>query len=265
MEVFNPHTQNISFLAADGQTKIEIPLDIVDLVSFESLSVCISYGTQIGACLIMLLSVLIMTPSPKLGRPSNLLHIAGLSICIVRMTLLAVYYVSSFNEFYNYWADDHASVGLRDYQVSIASCVFSLLLTVVIEAALMNQAWTMVHLWPGVAKYSLSGLSVAIALLSVGWKVAATVVQAQTILALSSPVTYWWIIQWALITNAVSICWFCALFNAKLIIHLATNRGILPSYKALTPMEILVMTNGILMIVPGMPEIPLPQRKTLYH
>ncbi|KAK4098415.1 hypothetical protein N658DRAFT_488474 [Parathielavia hyrcaniae] len=48
-----------------------------------------------------------------------------------------------------------------------------------------------------------------------------------------------------------SICWFCFLFNIRLVMHMWTNRSILPSLKGLKAMDVLVITNGMLMFVPA--------------
>jgi pheromone alpha factor receptor len=253
MEAFDPHTQLVSFLAADGETPIQVPVDAIDSFNEESVSVSINYGAQLGACIIMLFVMLIMTPSHKFHRPSSVLHIAALVVSIVRMALLSAYFPSPFNEFYNFWAADYSSVPMTDFYVSIAGNTFSLILVVVIEAALFNQAWAMVSLWPNMAKYTLSILSVGITLVTVGWRIAFTVIQNKAVLSLVPPAEFLWVAHSMVITNALSICWFCALFNVKIVSHLVTNRSVLPSNRALTPMEILIMTNGLLMVIPGKP------------
>jgi pheromone alpha factor receptor len=250
MARFDPYQQSVVFLAADGTTPIDVPLPVVDSLNHETAGICINYGAQLGASFIMLLIVLIMTPSSKLGRPSSILHILGLVFCTIRMTLLSLYFTSHFNDFYAFWARDFASVPSHDYIISIASTIFSLLLLITVEMALMYQAWTMVTLWPPVAKIGLSISSASIALLTIGWRVAFTVIQSQAIVSVEPSTNFHWFNQWMVITNCLSICWFCALFNLKLVIHLITNRGLLPSYSTLTPMEVLIMTNGLLMTVP---------------
>lgn len=251
MALFDPYTQTANFLAKDGETPIEVPIPLIDKFNEESVSISINYGTQLGACVIMLLVLLIMTPSNKFRRPSTILHIIALAVCSIRMALLASFFPSPFNEFYNYWAGDYSSVDDYHYHISITANAFSLLLVVAIELALMNQAWTMVNLWPSVSKYALVIVSAGVTLLTISWRLAYTVVLSQAVYAAESARPIRWIAQWAIITNAVSICWFCLLFNVKLVLHLVSNRSLLPSCQSLTPMDVLVMTNGLLMIIPG--------------
>ncbi|KEY68253.1 hypothetical protein S7711_04784 [Stachybotrys chartarum IBT 7711] len=250
MASFNPHLQNVTFLAADGRTQLHAPLAQVDAMNHESFSICISYGSQLGACVIMLVVVLILTPAAKLRRPSSVLHVLGLLVCMIRMALLCAWFPSPFNNFYAFWANDYSHLRSSDFQAPVAANIFSMLLVIIIEAALMYQAWTMVSLWRYTARVALGIVSAAITLLTIGWRIAFTVIQTEAVLTLVTPPTYIWVVHSMIITNLVSICWFCALFNIKLAEHLISNRGVLPSYKFLTPMEILIMTNGLLMVIP---------------
>ncbi|KAI6782694.1 uncharacterized protein J7T54_000837 [Emericellopsis cladophorae] len=250
MGAFDPYTQSVCFFESDGQTEIHVPIPLIDAFNEESVSVSINYGTQLGACVIMLLVLLLMTPTDRIRRPSTVLYIVALVACTIRMALLCSFFPSPFNEFYNYWAGNYSSVGQHHFNVSVAGNCFSALLVIVIEAALMNQAWTMVRLWPKAAKYCLAILSAVITLFTIVWRLIYTVVLTQAVFAAESARPFRWVVQWAIITNAVSICWFCALFNMKLILHLISHRSILPSARSLAPMDVLVMTNGLLMIIP---------------
>lgn len=241
----------VSFYAADGETLLQVPIPQIDSFNDYIVSVCINYGTQLGATLAMLFVTLIMTPTAKLRRPSGVLQVLVLLLCAIRTALLAAWFLTDFTEFYNVFAMDYSSVPGYQFHFSIAANALSLMLVIAVEIVLMHQAWAMVALWPDAARYVLSILSICITLLTVGWRLAATVVSNKAVLSLQSTKDSIWISQWAVITNAISICWFCALFNAKLVAHLITNHGILPTNRSLTPMEVLVMTNGVLMIIPG--------------
>ncbi|KAH7259991.1 hypothetical protein MRS44_008632 [Fusarium solani] len=250
MDGFDPYTQNVTFFLADGKTEVQIPMPVLDAFRREITSICINYGTQFGACVIMLITLLIMTPAAKFRRASNILHVLGLIVCAIRMLLLGLYWPSVFTDFYHFWARDYSHIPQSEFARSVAANVMSLLLVIIIELALMNQAWTMVSLWPDVWKYVIAVSSGIITLLTIASRIAFTVHQNKANLNLAPASTNLWLIHWMVVMNVVSISWFCAIFNIKLIWHLISNRGVLPSYKALTPMEVLVMTNGILMIVP---------------
>ena len=252
MAAFNPFRQKVSFFAADGTTKISVPVPVIDQANFEAFGVCINYGTQIGACLVMLIILLVTTPASKLRRASNVLQILALVICPVELIVLVLYFPSPLNEFYRYWAEDYSGVPQRYFDMSIAGSTLSILLVAVLELELMNQAWIMVKLWPNPVKYAVSFVSVLVSLNTLGWRMAFVVLQNESVVNLSRPHNIEMVSEVTVATNAASIFFFCAVFNIKLVQHLITNRSILPSSKALNSMEILVMTNGILMIFPGM-------------
>ncbi|KAM0550822.1 hypothetical protein ACHAPJ_008685 [Fusarium lateritium] len=250
MAAFDPLTQNVTILAGDGKTEIAIPIAAIDMMRRSVVNTCINYGSQLGACLIMLIVLLLMVPSSKFRRPSNILQVVSLVFCSIRMLLLCLYFPSSFIDIYPYWAHDFASVPRSDFAISIAANTMSLCLVIAIEITLMNQAWTMVKLWPSVWKWLIVAISLAMTLLTIASRMAFTIIQNESVLTHTPAYSMFWLIQWAVIMNVTSIAWWCTIFNIKLVWHLISNRGILPSYKTLTPMEILIMTNGILMTIP---------------
>jgi pheromone alpha factor receptor len=261
MPTFDPFTQNVTFLAADGNTTISIPVMLVDEMRRMMVNTVINYATQLGACLVMLVVLLVMVPISKFKRPFNALQIVSLVICSVRMVLLCIWNISKFADFYPFWSHDFSHIPTSGYAPAIAANIISLLLVISIESMLMSQAWTMVKLWPNLWKYITTGLSLVISLMTICVRIAFTAVQIQANLDTIPPWHMLWLIKWTVIMNVSSISWWCAIFNIKLIWHLIANRGILPSYKTLTPMEVLVMTNGLLMIIPGM-SLPLTPRTT---
>ncbi|KAG5965110.1 hypothetical protein E4U58_002957 [Claviceps cyperi] len=243
--------QSITLLSPNGP--IVIPIPSIDAFNDESISVTLNYGFQLGACFLLLLVTLLVTKPHKILRPSSLLHLAGLSACLIRTAINQAFFHSPLNHFYPFWSGDYTSVPLSYMRASVAGTCASLLLVMILEAALMHQAWTMVSLWPPSVKIPLVTLSALVSLLTVGWRFAFTVIQSNAVMGLAPARNLAWVVNGALVLNCLSICWYCALFNVKLALHLFVNRGILRSAsvrKALTPMEILVMTNGMLMIVP---------------
>ncbi|PNP60049.1 hypothetical protein THARTR1_00073 [Trichoderma harzianum] len=248
---FNPYTQNITIIGPPGYPPMPVPIAQIDAFNDETASIVLNYGAQLGASLAMLLVILLTTPSQKFLRASNLLHVLALIVCAVRTVFLAFYFLSPFAHFYQVWSGDYSQIPAWNFRTSIAGTVLSMLLAIIAEGALMYQAWTMVSLFASRAKYALSFLSLLVTLITTGFRVASTVIQCESILNLQSSRKYGWLLKTTLIWNTCSIAWFCALFNSKLVCHLISNRGVLPSRRAMTPMEVLIMANGILMFVPG--------------
>ncbi|KAM0465936.1 hypothetical protein ACHAPV_000885 [Trichoderma viride] len=250
MPVFDPTTQDVTLRISPSGPPLHIPLSLIDSFNDETVSIVLNYGTQLGAAITMLLVVLFTTPPSKFLRTAHLLHLLGLLVCIVRTVLLALYFESPFAHFYAVWSNDYSGVPAWTYRESVAGTVFSMLLVAVNDVALMNQAWTMVSLWPTGTKYVLCAVSLLVSLLSVAARTAFTVIQCKAIYDLTPAIQFTWLVHAMVILNICTTVWFCALFNSKIIIHLITNRGVLPSRRAMSPMEVLVVTNGVLMIIP---------------
>ncbi|KAL6874859.1 fungal pheromone mating factor STE2 GPCR domain-containing protein [Trichoderma novae-zelandiae] len=247
---FDPYTQNVTILLSPSLPPISIPIPLIDAFNDETASIITNYAAQLGAAAAMLLVLVAATPAAKLRRPTAAVHALALLVCIARTALLAYFFLTPFSHFYQVWSGDFSRVPAWNYRASVAGTVLSALLAVVTDAALVHQAWTMVSLFAPRAKLAVSFLSLLVTLLAVSFRVAYTVVQCEGIADLTAPTRYAWLIRTTLIGNICSIGWFCALFNSKLVSHLVSNRGVLPSRRAMSPMEVLIMANGILMIVP---------------
>ncbi|KAL6890383.1 putative mating type pheromone G-protein coupled receptor [Trichoderma evansii] len=246
---FDPFNQNITLFITPNLS-IPIPVPVIDAFNDETVSIVLNYGTQLGAAITMLLVVLFTTPPSKFLRTANMLHVLGLLVCIVRTVLLALYFGSPFSHFYPVWSNDYSRVPAWNFRESVAGTVFSMLLVIISDVSLINQAWAMVSLWPSKTKYVLCSISLLITLLSVAARTAFTVIQCEGIYDLVPPMNFAWLVHTMVILNICTTVWFCSLFNSKLIIHLINNRGVLPSHRAMSPMEVLIATNGILMIIP---------------
>ena len=115
--------------------------------------------------------------------------------------------------------------------------------------ALFLQAWAMMQLWPRAWKWAAVVLSVALSVVTFAFKCATVAMQIRSILDGWMPPL--WTRETDLALTTTIICWFCALFNVRLVMHMWNSRTILPSRNGLSSMEVLVMANGILMFVPG--------------
>ncbi|OIW29183.1 hypothetical protein CONLIGDRAFT_704670 [Coniochaeta ligniaria NRRL 30616] len=246
---FNPLTQVFTIIGADGVTEIPVSVDMVDQVYVERFATQCIYGTQIGTTIIMLVLYLLMTPQVKFRRLPTMINILSLIFNIIRCVLLAWFPSSQWFEFYTIWSGDYSHVPAIDCSTSVAGNVSTIPLIMLIEAALMVQAWAMIQLWPAVYKFPALILSTLVALVAVALKFTDSILQAFYIARGSPPVL--WVRKIDLAFSSASIFWFCFLFNVRLAIHLWVNRRILPSVKGMSAMEVLVLTNGILMCIPA--------------
>jgi Fungal pheromone mating factor STE2 GPCR. len=253
LNTFNGRNQPITIIGPDGSTEIVIPLSSFNYFHTAATSLSILYGTQLGACLIMLAVVLGMTPHKRLRRLSTVISILSLLLNSVRTLLFSLYFTSSWSDFYVIFTGDRSTVKQVDRNMSITATCLSIPMTVLIEAALIVQASLMIQLWQTFWKVAAMMLSVALVLTTIGFNLVQTVFQVRAALVVMDLVPYTWIRKTYVGLFTSSICWFCFLFNVRLIMHMWTNRSILPSMKGLKAMDVLVITNGVLMFIPGMP------------
>jgi pheromone alpha factor receptor len=249
---FDPTRQTSSILYADGQTQVPFNTAMITRVYTNATSLSILYGTQIGACIVMLAVVLAMTPRARFKRTPTLISVAALTLNLVRMLFLALFFTSSWVNFYTVVSGDASPIPRADYHTSAATTALSVPVTILILAALVVQAWSMMRLWPVKYRVPTTAMSLALVLTTVGFNFATTIFQTQATLYADMSYLKNWVRQTYLGLITASICWFCFLFNIRLVMHMWTNRSILPSLRGLKAMDVLVITNGILMFVPGM-------------
>lgn len=255
---FDAWTQNITIFLADGTTNITVPIAAINEFNDSNMSNAANYGAQLGASVIMLLALLFTTPFAKFRRTLTILHLLGLVISCIRMSLLYANLLSPVDHFYEFWAGDYSRIHKNTLALAVAGTTLSMIQVIVAELALMCQAWTMAAFWPASVKCVVAFLSVLVTLLTIGSRFATTIVLNEYTLGLESTDFFDPGFHFALVMNAVSIFWFCAVFNAKLIFHIVSNRGILPTRNSITSMEVLIMANGILMLFPGKQDQALP-------
>ncbi|TQN73554.1 hypothetical protein CSHISOI_01936 [Colletotrichum shisoi] len=248
MDNFDPFQQNFSIKKADNETLV-LGLAQVNALYQDFISTSANYGSQIGASFMLLLTIIVMMPPFKLVKVSLWLQITGLVLNIVRMTLLAVHFTSNWSNIYCLLAADYSHISLADHYRSVATEAISLLLHILVQVSLGIQAWALVSLLPGLWKRGFTGFSCFVSAAAITLRVWCSIVNIKAIMSMSVAGSLW-ISQSSGIVGAVSITYYCALFNIKLLMHLVKNRGILPSRQGMSAMEILIITNGLLMIIP---------------
>ncbi|KAK2068808.1 hypothetical protein P8C59_003428 [Phyllachora maydis] len=248
---FNPLHQSFAILAADGATTIPVSVSDVDAVYDEGLATQANYGAQFGATFILFVVLLTLTPGNRFLRRTTVINLMMLGLSCVRSLMACFFFTSSWFEFYALFAGDFSFVPRRDYNLTAAATALSVPVVVAMEAALALQAWSMLQLWPAGARWAGVGVSGVLVLCVVGFRLAVCVLNIESAWYDNvDVVATLWVQKAELAFRATSIFWFCLLFISRLVWHLWTNRSVLPSAQGLSAMEVLIMTNGVLMLVP---------------
>ncbi|KAK4214570.1 fungal pheromone mating factor STE2 GPCR-domain-containing protein [Rhypophila decipiens] len=245
---FDPTQQNITLLGPD-QSPITIPITAIDEAYYSSFAQAINFGVQLGATIIMWIIMLVMTPRKRFKVAPTIVNFAALTFTLIRMVVLCLYYVSTWQHLYTVFGPgDYAHVPARDYRLSVVATFFSVPVTILVEMALIVQAWSMLRLWPAAWKLMTAILSLGLVSTTIGFNMAVTITQIKYIV--SNGQIYEWL-QYAYVCLLTStICWFAFLFIARLVLHQWETRRILPQLEGISAMDALILTNAILMIIP---------------
>nr|CAP17784.1 pheromone receptor 2 [Neurospora sp. FGSC 8881] len=221
----------------------------IDALNDMMISITINYATQIGATFIMLAIMLLMTPRRRFKRLPTIISLLALCINLIRVVLLALFYPSHWTDFYVLYSGDWQFVPPSDMQISVAATVLSIPVTALLLSALMVQAWSMMQLWTPLWRALVVLVSGLLSLATVAMSFANCIFQAKNILY-ADPLPSYWVRKLYLALTTGSISWFTFLFMIRLVMHMWTNRSILPSMKGLKAMDVLIITNSILMLIP---------------
>lgn len=251
----NPVEQSVSLTMSNGEV-IPVPLALVDDNTVTMVVKSIAYGVEMGASVVMLAVILTMTPKTKFWRFPTYLNIASLCNNIIRVLLLAIYFESSWVSFYTLYSGDDDYVTSAALANTVAATVLTVPQNIMMMLALVLQAWVMVRLWPQAYKWAIICLSVVLVLLETGFMGASEAYQIMQMYMTEAEarrliIDHMWVRYCFLGFEVACISWFCFLFISKLVTHLWTSRTFLPTTKGLGAMDVLVMTNGVLMLIPG--------------
>ncbi|KAL5604271.1 hypothetical protein BROUX41_002244 [Berkeleyomyces rouxiae] len=248
---FDPYTQVFNLTASDGVTQFPVALDILNTAIKRYYAQCISYGVQFGLCFGLLLSLLILSPTERIRKIGVRLQMAGLLCNMLRVLLLALYYTSNWTELYDMASGEYLQVDDTDLFKTVSSTVMLLVLLALIGCMLTVHAWSLMRMWAPLAKWTALAISVGVTMALLSFKIVVAVMYTRATLRMEGASRRaQWLSFASNIMYAAVIFWFAMLFNVKLVTHLVKNRRFLPLRNRLTPIETLVITNGIMMIIP---------------
>src|ERR1700760_4583265 len=88
---FDPFTQVLTLLMPDGSTPFNTTLDQFDFFHHQTIQLALNKGADLGATLLSLLTLLLLTAPAKRRTPAFALHAAALAANAVRGGLKAAY------------------------------------------------------------------------------------------------------------------------------------------------------------------------------
>ncbi|OJD22897.1 hypothetical protein ACJ73_05749 [Blastomyces percursus] len=220
---FDPFDQNVVFHQADG-TPFNVSIhDLDDFVQYGT-RVCINYASQLGASVIAIIMLALLTQSERRQLPVFSLNLSALIMNFARLLCMTIYFTTGFNNPYAFFSGDYSRVPGSAYADSILGIVFTTILVICMETSLVIQTQVVCATLPEIQRYLLLAVSLVIALLAVGFRIGLMVENCIAIVNASNFAPYIWLQSASNVTITISTCFFSAIFVSKLGYALVTRR-----------------------------------------
>ena len=245
---FDPFGQSFTLLQADGTPFIVTVPDLDDFINY-SVTISINYAAQLGASLILLIVLLLLTKSDRRTAPIFFLNVNSLAVNFIRNLLQCLYFTGPFSETYAYFAQDYTRVPSSSYADQVAGAVFQFILLVLVELSLILQVHVVCITIKELHRRIIYASSAVVALLACGFRLALCIENSKAILSLDDITSLDKLTSATNIMTAVSICWFCAIFVVKLGFALHQRRKL--GLRSFGPMQIIFIMGCQTLIIPG--------------
>ncbi|KAF8545465.1 GPCR fungal pheromone mating factor, partial [Trichophaea hybrida] len=245
---FDPHSQPITIFYRDG-TNLTLTLSDFNTANQAALAYCSIFAAQIGACLILLAIVGLLTSREKRRTLLFACNILALVTVIFRSFLAMEFYLGPFYDTYRFMSGDYYDIPSGARYTQIASTMGSLLLKSVVQFSLILQLRVVYGSSPKLNLAMTLGTSViAMAAIALFFKV--TVDSAKKIMEPAVGVYSGdWTYPAAKAMFAVSICIFCLIFVIKL--GYAIRRRRILGLRAFGPLQIIFTVGCQTMVIPA--------------
>ncbi|KAL8844942.1 MAG: hypothetical protein Q9176_000614 [Flavoplaca citrina] len=245
---FDPFSRPFTLLLRDG-TPFNITIPELDEFILYSVQISINYAAQLGACLLFLVVLLLLTKPDKRRSPIFVINAVALTLNFLRTLLQCLYYTGPFNEVYAYFAVDYSRVSPSDYANQVAITILTLVLLVCVQVSLLLQVRVVCITVPKVYRHLILAFSIVLAGLAIGFRLAFCIRNAKSILSLEPLSPLRWLASATNITTSISICWFCAAFVIKLGFALDQRKKL--GVGSFGPMQIIFIMGCQTLIIPA--------------
>lgn len=249
---FDPFTQIFTLSLSDG-TPFNVSVPDLDAYILYNVDICINYSAQLGASLVLLVILVLLTKSEKRRSPIFILNAISLALNTTRNVLQCLYFTGPFSETYAYFAQDYTRVPPSSYATSIAGTVLTLMLLVCVELSLVLQTRVVCTTIRDAYRHCILGCSLTVALLAIGFRFALVVENSKYIIAAENFTPFAWLGSATNITASISICFFCAVFVTKLGLALNERRKL--GLQQFGPMQVIFIMGCQTLVIPGMCHI----------
>lgn len=246
---FDPYTQNITFYTPEGR-QVETNLYYIDWFYQYDIRLCINYGTQLGASIVLFVLLLLLTHSDKRGSAVFILNGVALMFNILRLLFELIHFTTGFEKVYPFFSGDYSAVKPSAYGISIVSVVFQTLLVICIMTSLVMQVHVVCATLRRRYRRPLLGLSIIMAIVPIGFRMGFMVENCIAIVKVAYMTDIWWLESATNIVITISICFFCAVFVTKLGYAIRQRRRL--GVRDFGPMKVIFVCGCQTMTIPAL-------------
>ena len=243
---FDPRFQPVMLFYPDG-TNVSFSVNDITTVHVQNIQQAVVFATQIGACGIIAILMLLLTRSEKRKTFLFGCNLAALLTVVIRSVFQISNLIGPWNETYTFFAYDYSDISLSARYESIAGAVFALLLQMLVQLSLILQV-RVVFAGNAHLNVAITLLTTFISLLSVGFYFVVVVENARAMMVMGV-YSIGWVYATAKASFAASISIFSLIFVLKL--GLAIRKRRILGLKSFGPMQIIFAMGCQTMILPG--------------
>jgi len=247
---FNPFRQSFNLSMKDG-SQFEVNITDLDYYRTYAIRICINFASQIGASLILLVVLFVLTRREKRAAPVFVLNAACLLVNAIRTILQSLYYTGPFYNPFAYLSADYSQITASDKGISIAANTLTLMLVMLVMTSLILQVRVMLITAPKIQRFWTMLVSIVVALVTIGLRFALVVFNNVAIMNIESFYDYQWLLNAVYIMQAIAIWFFCVIFVVKLGFALSQRKKL--GIQQLGPMQIIFIMGCQTMVIPGKP------------
>ncbi|PSN66193.1 hypothetical protein BS50DRAFT_621914 [Corynespora cassiicola Philippines] len=245
----DPFTQTFMVKTRDGE-EVAIPMVDIDELRLWGMRLAINYASQVGASVILLLILLIVTKREKLTSSIFILNALCLSINIVRSILNCLFLTGNWFHPYAVLTGDYSRIRPLDRAKTITGNVMTLLLFVCIMISLSFQVWVVCVTTHPLRRILVLGVTSTLALVAVGLRFSVVVLSNIATMHNEAVGTHYnWLTRLNLIMQALAIWSYCAVFTVKLGLAILQRRKL--GMSQFGPLQIIFIMGCQTMIVPA--------------
>jgi len=224
----------------------------------------IIYASQIGACIAVLVMLLMLTKTDKRKSPVFILNSSALLFNSVGAIMQCLYFTGPWYSPYRLLSGDWFEMPASAKNVAAAPGAFICLVTIAVEISLVLQLKVVCVTLTRPQRAAVTVVSFLVALTAVGFRIAQVAVNTHCIQEATRCDSFLWLFKASSITTTISICFFSCAFCAKLGVSLFQRRKM--GLTQFGPMQIIFIGSFQTLVIPGKLQrlLNLPFPRTMF-